>query len=144
MASKNGHHEVVNLLLEVGADLTMMDLNGGSALHAACWNNHISVVKLFLAHKDIQKIINHPLKSGFTPLMIANDQKCFEIAQLLLEAGAAPDPRVPQYAKDKAVHFAYAPANHAPIMRYTEQEIKQLNVSTQKTHLSRRSKPRLS
>ncbi len=128
MASAKGHHGVVQLLLEAGSDLTITTPKDEcSALHMACHQNNLSIVKLFIAHKDIQKIINHPLKSGFTPLMIAHDQKNFEIAQLLLEAGAAPDPRVSEYAKDTAVHFAYAPPNHAPLMQYTEQEIKQLN-----------------
>ena len=49
-ASKNGHGEVVKLLLEHGAQVDLQEENGWSALMSASQNGHGEVVKLLLEH----------------------------------------------------------------------------------------------
>ncbi|XP_013774070.1 myotrophin-like [Limulus polyphemus] len=58
-ASDYGQTEVVNYLLEKGADVNAKDKHGISALLAAIWEGHTSCVKLML-----EKGAN---KSGTTP-----------------------------------------------------------------------------
>ena len=47
-ASSNGHIEVVKLLLEKGADITIASDSGWTPLNSASDNGHLAVVKLLL------------------------------------------------------------------------------------------------
>src|SRR5450432_1000179 len=53
LASKNGHEEVVKLLLEAKADVNVQDSYGGTALYWAARSGHEAVVKLLLAKDGV-------------------------------------------------------------------------------------------
>ena len=82
-AAKNGHTEVVKLLLKAGADVNMGEIRESvyhTALDYAVQNNHIDIVKLLLK-KEIDNLARH------SALMIAlNNDKYIEIAKLMLKA----------------------------------------------------------
>jgi ankyrin repeat protein len=48
LASNHGHVDVVKLLLEKGADMTVRNREGWTPLHSASNSGHIDVVKLLL------------------------------------------------------------------------------------------------
>ena len=82
-ASYNGHTEVVNLLIEKGADINVKDTSrGATPLHYASENGHTEVVNLLIEKgADIHVKDN----SGNTPVHYARST---EVVNLLIEKGA--------------------------------------------------------
>ena len=81
------HPEVVQLLLDRGANVQASDEGGDTALivTAGVWQSSIEIVRLLLA-KGID--INHQNKKGTTALMVATEKGKSELVGLLLEKGA--------------------------------------------------------
>lgn len=67
-AAMGGHVDACRLLLGRGADLSLSDRHGGSALHYAVAKGHEGVLRLLLKHGADQQAI---LRGACTPLAIA-------------------------------------------------------------------------
>lgn len=82
-----GHADVVKLLLENGADIDKVAMNGSDlrALQSAVVNCHMDVVKVLL---EFNPDINVQMLGGFTPLMSAIALGDEEIVALLIDHGA--------------------------------------------------------
>merc|ERR1711935_1086209 len=66
-----GYSQVVNLLLQYGADPNSKDILGNTALHLAACTNHIQVVTLLLrGGTDVTTLDN----SGRTPMQLAQSK----------------------------------------------------------------------
>ncbi|KAF0721988.1 hypothetical protein Ae201684_018769 [Aphanomyces euteiches] len=76
--SRNGHVDMVNLLLSHGADV---GANGDLPLHCASFWGHLDIVKVLLVHCASANRIN---KNYCTPLHLAAKRRHLEIVQLLL------------------------------------------------------------
>jgi ankyrin repeat protein len=85
IAVVNGKLDAVAYLLDCGADVTLLDLNGWSVIHYATIRNNRSIVEL-LIEKD-PDLVNCKGPEGITPLHIAARQNFKEILQYLLEKG---------------------------------------------------------
>lgn len=86
IAAKNGHLNVVNLLLQSTIDVNARGSSGNSALHNAVSESHLEVVKALLAD---ERVITSPLNEYMeTPVQIAVRMGNNNIAKALLEAGA--------------------------------------------------------
>ena len=88
VAAKNGHLEVVRLLLEAGANKERKGKTGATALILAAETGRLEVVRLLLqagADKDAAN------ENGKTALILAAEKGHLEVVQLLLEAGADQD-----------------------------------------------------
>jgi len=87
MASKNGHAEIVRLLLSRGAEINMQTTNcGKTALMFASRGGHLETVKLLLdsgADVNVQKT-----DDGATALLMATKNGHTEVVRLLLSKGA--------------------------------------------------------
>ncbi|RTE68952.1 hypothetical protein BHE90_016671 [Fusarium euwallaceae] len=81
----NGSAEVVDVLLEKGADITAVDKNGVTPLIAASAAGHTEVVKLLLEKGADITVANN---DGLTPLIIASAAGHMEVVKLLLQKGA--------------------------------------------------------
>lgn len=102
-AAQEGRTETVRLLLEAGLDATAPGLDGGSALHIACWFGYIDVVRLLIGRVPLDlKDGTH----GSPPLGWAahGAQWCHNpkgdypaVVEALLSAGA--DPNAPANSK---------------------------------------------
>ena len=88
LAAKNGHLDIVRLLLEAGADMDAARQNGATALQQAAWNGYLNVVRFLLeagADKDAAR------QDGTTAVIGAAQNGHLDVVRLLLEAGADKD-----------------------------------------------------
>lgn len=78
--------DMLELLIESGADLFYADDEGVSILDFAITYNNMYIIQLLLGKgKDINEVTR---RSGFTPLMAAVCYGRYDIMKVLLEAGA--------------------------------------------------------
>ena len=90
-AWQNENSEMVALLLDRGADITVPAGKGLSTLHLAAMNENPEVARLILSHgADIDEIATKSYR-GRRPIGIAISYKNFLTAKLLLESGATLD-----------------------------------------------------
>ncbi len=84
-ATKEGNIEVVQELLNAGADINIRNYDGNNALWFACFGNHLDLVTLLL---ESQINIDNLNDNGATVLMYAASAGKTEVLQLLIDAGA--------------------------------------------------------
>ena len=87
VAAKMGDHNILMVMREYHENINRQDEYGWTALHWACYNNRIEVVKTLLLKKD-DIDINIKDLDGITPLHEACYQCNSEIVDLLLDNGA--------------------------------------------------------
>ena len=98
IAAKRGDKEMVQVLLDLGADVEKGDISGVTALHCAAEYGSLEVVKLLL--DGGAKLNKKTLVSGFTPLhhaimpyskySIVGKKDHLQVIKLLLDRGANP------------------------------------------------------
>ncbi|KAJ5931664.1 hypothetical protein N7516_006153 [Penicillium verrucosum] len=84
-ASKGGFLDIVQLLIQKGADIGASNSFRETSLYIACENGHIEVVRLLL---DKGADVHHPNQFGWTPVNTASDEGFSDIVLLLAERGA--------------------------------------------------------
>lgn len=97
-AAAEGHADVIDALIKAGADFRTPLKSGFTPLSFAVRSGHIAATKRLLAAKvDVNEAMtdarsgrNMPVKNT-TPLLLAMENGHFELAALLLEAGANPN-----------------------------------------------------
>ncbi|XP_059868037.1 nuclear factor NF-kappa-B p105 subunit isoform X3 [Delphinus delphis] len=96
---------VVEDLLRAGADLTLLDRSGNSALHLAAKGGHDEILSILLKHKKAAQLINHPNGEGLNAIheaMMSNSLPC-----LLLLVGAGADVNAQERKSGRtALHLA--------------------------------------
>ena len=119
IAAYNGYTEIVKLLLESGADVSVVDPGmKATALHAAAYAGNAEVAKLLIEHKiDIDK--QGPY-NGYTALHDAVWQNNIETAQILIEAGA--NLNIKSHTGETPLEFAKS-RNHREIIALIEQKM---------------------
>jgi ankyrin repeat protein len=105
LASDTGHVEVVKLLLEKSADMSVASNEGWTPLSSASRSGNIDVVKLLLKKGADVTVANI---GGWTPLYLASDGGHLEVVKLLLEKGAEADSKHPKYGRTA---LSYAAGN---------------------------------
>jgi len=84
-ASERGFLPIVELLIENGADVSISNKFGYTALHASTRGNHIEVSKVLVAAgADVNAVDD----KGRTPLFLAAEENSLEHVRLLKEHGA--------------------------------------------------------
>ena len=86
VASYFGHAKIARLLLDNGADINKVAMNGSelTALHSAVSSCHIDVVKVLLS---FDPDVDARMLGGFTPLMSATAMGMKELMEILIEYG---------------------------------------------------------
>lgn len=77
--------DIVSLLLEGGADVTVSNNNGFNALHHAALRGNIGAMRLILPHLPPAYSINEAKDDGFTALHLAALNNHLEVAQALIQ-----------------------------------------------------------
>ena len=88
IASKNGHDEVITLLLDYGVDVNMLNEKGQYALMISSQHGHVQVVQLLLQRGAQSSLQDN---NGLSSLMIASQNNHLDIIELLLKHGAQID-----------------------------------------------------
>jgi ankyrin repeat protein len=83
--AKYNNVKMVKMLLDNNADVDVSDIEGGTALHYACYNGHEEIVNLLLMNGAD---INCKDDRGWTPLHVAAQRNQVECIKILLEYGA--------------------------------------------------------
>ncbi|KAF0720286.1 Aste57867_430 [Aphanomyces stellatus] len=84
LASTYGKLDVVQRLIAQKANTKLVDTNGWSALHDACSNGHMEVVRYLIQYLDV----NVKNNNGQTPLYLAAQNGKLEIVKFLLDKNA--------------------------------------------------------
>ena len=102
-AAEDGDLAEVNRLLSVGYQLNEFDDLGKTPLHYAAERGHLEVLQLLLASgADVNA--NDERVIGNTPLREVVGNCSFEVAKILIDAGA--DPTIPGWMQLTALHIA--------------------------------------
>lgn len=91
-AAREGHTEMLQVLLERGLGANSVDQKMVTALHEACSNGRLDCAKILLgrgAGTDRHKANSSLQTGGFTPLHCACSHGHLELAELLIEHGAS-------------------------------------------------------
>ena len=87
-----GDWEAVKRLLASGADPTLLDCQGFTALHHAVFNDHLSVVRTLLADTEPrlrrESLLAWTTTRGVSCLHLASQQGYEEIVSFLVQAGS--------------------------------------------------------
>lgn len=75
-----GHKDIVQLLLEKSAEITI------SFLQTAVISNHVDIVQVFLKHRNDLIVLDEKLK--FTSMFLAVSKGYLDIFEVLLQYGA--------------------------------------------------------
>lgn len=119
IAAYKGYAEIVKLLLEAGADVTVVDPGmKATALHAAAYAGRAEAAKLLIEYRiDIDK--QGPY-NGYTALHDAVWQNNIDTAKIIIEAGA--DLTIQSNSGETQLEFAKS-RNHHEIVALIEQKL---------------------
>ncbi|MBA2655227.1 MAG: ankyrin repeat domain-containing protein [Gammaproteobacteria bacterium] len=85
VAAENGHLEVVQILIDAGANKEAANDHGATPMFVAAENGHVEVVQTLIdAGANKEAAINH----GVTPMFVAAQNGEVDVVQILIDAGA--------------------------------------------------------
>ncbi|XP_046341653.2 ankyrin repeat domain-containing protein 17-like [Haliotis rufescens] len=116
-AAHNGHGKVFDLLVNTGADLTVLTNAGDDVLHVACVGGHVDIVSRVLEQDKLD--INSRGQCSRTPLMVAASLGHKQIFDLLVNKGA--DTTLGDFHSNNILHLA-CEGEHLEIVQYILKE----------------------
>lgn len=120
------HDEMLSLLLDYGADITLTNNNGFNALHHASLKGNPSAMKILLTKTNRPWIVEEKKDDGYTALHLAALNNHVEIAELLVHMGKANMDRQ-NVNLQTALHLAVE-RQHVQIVKLLVQEGANLNI----------------
>ena len=102
-AAKRGYEDILDLLQEAGADPDLRNFKERTPLMEAVVRGKANSVAKLLKIKTVRDNIDAEDKDGNTALSLANQEGYKQIASLLQEAGATPQPIKGAYLRIKRV-----------------------------------------
>ncbi|CAB1120378.1 unnamed protein product [Ectocarpus sp. CCAP 1310/34] len=92
IATAQGHSRTVRVLLDVGADASMVGENGATALIIAAQRGHLEAAEMLV---EAGAYLEAVTPQGFTPLHLAAYEGYPEVMRALISAGAEVNSRLP-------------------------------------------------
>eukprot|EP00943_MAST-04B_sp_MAST-4B-sp1_P003942 g3942.t1 len=122
IASKNGHANVVKILLENNANVNLFKSDGETALCVAAKNGHSLVIEHLLSYNAS---VNQPTNDGVTPLWYASSRGHVNVVDVLVKNKAD----IKRSASDGSTALWIAASNgHAGVIRSLQKAGADLNV----------------
>ena len=90
-AAEQGYEDILDLLLQAGADPNLSDFKQRTPLISAAYKGKINIVKNLLQIDTVKENINNQDINGNTALIFSAKRGYEDILDLLLQAGADPD-----------------------------------------------------
>ncbi|XP_067660339.1 ankyrin repeat domain-containing protein 50-like [Haliotis asinina] len=113
LAAENGHEEVVELLLNEGANMSLVDDGRNNILHLACERGHLEVVKYIVSQNKVD--INSRGWKKRTPVMEAAKNGHKKVVEFLVEHGG--DLSLVGYSGVNILHLACR-GGHLEVVKY--------------------------
>jgi len=88
LAAYGGKHEIVETLLQCGADVKAKGTNGETPLHAAARSGSVEIIKMLIEDAPKEYIDDTSNKYGYSPLFLAAMLNHRDAAEALLNFGA--------------------------------------------------------
>ncbi|XP_046567998.1 serine/threonine-protein phosphatase 6 regulatory ankyrin repeat subunit A-like [Haliotis rubra] len=127
-AGRNGHKDMVELLVQNGANLSLSDAHGDNILHYVCSGGHVEVLKYVLS-RDTEDI-NRRGNGNKTPVMVAGERGHRDVVELLVQKGANLSLR--DARSDNILHLACR-GGHVGVVEYIlSQGIVDVNAKNEK------------
>lgn len=98
---KQGLADIVELLIEKGADVQAPDNDGWTPLMPASSEGHVEVVRILLEKEEDVHASNN---SGSTPLILASSENHLHVARMLFEKGAEAHGTEPRWVGFASIH----------------------------------------
>ncbi|XP_067653126.1 ankyrin-3-like [Haliotis asinina] len=114
LAARYNTHDVFELLLENGADPSLVNGDGNNVLHLACMVNDEEIVKHILELHLVD--INSRGFNNMTPLLLSAEHSAFDVFEMLLDNGA--DPSVVDSDGNNVLHLACAKNKNEHFIKY--------------------------
>ena len=105
IAAQEGRNDIIEMLLEHGADINAYDSNNWTALHFAAAENFVNTMELLLVKGAM---VDAKDKTGATPLHFVCQEGFLAAARLLLKHGANPKSKT----EDGLTPIFLASSNH--------------------------------
>ncbi|XP_071086410.1 putative ankyrin repeat protein RF_0381 [Haliotis cracherodii] len=86
VAASKGHKDMLKLLVNEGADLSLVNNDGEDALHISLLCENMEMVKYILTQDVVN--INGAEKNGMTPVLLAAEHGCIDLFDLVVSKGA--------------------------------------------------------
>jgi ankyrin repeat protein len=83
--------EVIRLIEDGEADINGQNVNGSTALHAACQYKLDNVAKVLLDYGADPSIKENLFVGGKSPIHLAVENDCYNIVRMLLDKGCSPN-----------------------------------------------------
>ncbi|CAG7734886.1 unnamed protein product [Allacma fusca] len=88
IATKNGHVPTVRILLKMGSNVTVKNVEGENVFQIACRFGRTKLIQMIVDHAQFAAVLNRTNHRGWTPFHVAAKEGNITVIQVLMKKGA--------------------------------------------------------